>query len=61
MWLIALSILLLYYPDKVPKVLSLQEISGSLGTCLGPFISSGLSYYFGYNGPFIMFGKYLNH
>lgn len=45
------------YPDSVAKVMSLMELSGSIGSCLGPFLSVILSYMFGLVGPFIFFGK----
>ena len=38
-----------------------MEISGAIGTTLGPFIGSSLNYMFGYEGPFIVFAVlYLN-
>jgi hypothetical protein len=53
--------LLIAYPDNLSKALSIVELSASFGACTGPFISTGLNYLFGIDGPFIVFGKYKTH
>lgn len=37
--------------------MSIMEVSGALGATFGPFIGSTLNYFFGYEGPFIVFCK----
>jgi MFS family permease len=38
--------------------MSIMEVSGAVGASFGPFIGSALNYLFGYEGPFLCFGKY---
>ncbi|CDW83835.1 permeases of the major facilitator superfamily [Stylonychia lemnae] len=52
---LAQSILLIYYNGNIIKPMSIMEISGALGATFGPFIGSTLNYFFGYEGPFVVF------
>jgi hypothetical protein len=38
-----------------------MEISGGIGSTVGPFVGIGLSYIMGIIGPFISFGKSLRY